>query len=189
MLLLRLLKLKGILWGPVKHFDFFALLDSLERYTNCVWCAMFAFSQFLNDNFDYDELTALEQLSAYGLKSLMFDVAKVRILQHFLFFFPVHIICTPVVHTKSYQPIWEPQSFFDRQEALCLKPWPCLHRKESFTSHLNYRPSWLQEDSQISSVKVLMVRETSLLNTKSFTIYYALSNSFSLLLLTFWCFT
>ncbi|KAL9959343.1 hypothetical protein ACROYT_G032657 [Oculina patagonica] len=37
-----------------------------------------AFSQFLNDNFDYDEMTALEQLSAYGLKSLMFDVAKAR---------------------------------------------------------------------------------------------------------------
>jgi len=37
-------------------------------------------SQFLNDNFDYDEVTALEQLSAYGLKSLMFDVAKVNII-------------------------------------------------------------------------------------------------------------
>lgn len=37
-----------------------------------------AFSQFLNDNFDYDELTALEQLSAYGLKNFMFDVAKAR---------------------------------------------------------------------------------------------------------------
>ena len=36
-----------------------------------------SFSQFLNDNFDYDELTALEQLSAYGLKNFMFDVAKV----------------------------------------------------------------------------------------------------------------
>ena len=37
-------------------------------------------SQFLNDNFDYDEETALEQLSAYGLKSFMFDVAKVNII-------------------------------------------------------------------------------------------------------------
>ena len=38
---------------------------------------IFFFSQFLNDNFDYDEGTALEQLSTYGLKSFMFDVAKV----------------------------------------------------------------------------------------------------------------
>lgn len=49
------------------------------------WVALFyicfssSISQFLNDNFDYDEATALEQLSAYGLKSLMFDVAKVNI--------------------------------------------------------------------------------------------------------------
>ena len=35
------------------------------------------FSQFLNDNFDYDESTALEQLLAFGLKNFMFDVAKV----------------------------------------------------------------------------------------------------------------
>ena len=42
--------------------------------------AIFFFSQFLNDNFDYDEVTALEQLSAYGLKSFMFDVAKVIII-------------------------------------------------------------------------------------------------------------
>ena len=42
--------------------------------------AIFFFSQFLNDNFDYDEGTALEQLSAYGLKSFMFDVAKVIII-------------------------------------------------------------------------------------------------------------
>lgn len=41
-------------------------------------------SQFLNDNFDYDEVTALEQLSEYGLKSLMFDVAKVDILRQAL---------------------------------------------------------------------------------------------------------
>lgn len=27
---------------------------------------------------DYDELTALDQLSAYGLKNFMFDVAKAR---------------------------------------------------------------------------------------------------------------
>ena len=38
---------------------------------------VFSLSQFLNDNFDYDEVTALEQLSAYGLKNFMFDVAKV----------------------------------------------------------------------------------------------------------------
>ncbi|XP_068758844.1 uncharacterized protein [Montipora capricornis] len=37
-----------------------------------------AFSQFLNDNFDYDEVTALEQLAAYGMKNFMFDVAKAR---------------------------------------------------------------------------------------------------------------
>ncbi|XP_015762013.1 PREDICTED: uncharacterized protein LOC107341105 [Acropora digitifera] len=37
-----------------------------------------AFSQFLNDNFDYDEVTALEQLAAYGLKGFMFDLAKAR---------------------------------------------------------------------------------------------------------------
>ena len=42
-------------------------------------CFSSSLSQFLNDNFDYDEVTALEQLSAYGLKSLMFDVAKVNI--------------------------------------------------------------------------------------------------------------
>ena len=42
--------------------------------------AVFFFSQFLNDNFDYDEVAALEQLSAYGLKSFMFDVAKVIIV-------------------------------------------------------------------------------------------------------------
>lgn len=41
-------------------------------------CFSSSVSQFLNDNFDYDEVTALEQLSAYGLKSLMFDVAKAR---------------------------------------------------------------------------------------------------------------
>jgi len=41
-------------------------------------CFSSSVSQFLNDNFDYDEVTALEQLSAYGLKSLMFDVAKVK---------------------------------------------------------------------------------------------------------------
>ena len=39
------------------------------------------FSQFLNDNFDYDEVTALEQLAAYGMKNFMFDVAKVIIIQ------------------------------------------------------------------------------------------------------------
>ena len=43
-------------------------------------CLSSSISQFLNDNFDYDEVTALEQLSAYGLKSLMFDVAKVNII-------------------------------------------------------------------------------------------------------------
>ena len=41
-------------------------------------CFSSSVSQFLNDNFDYDEMTALEQLSVYGLKSLMFDVAKVN---------------------------------------------------------------------------------------------------------------
>lgn len=58
-------------------------LRCIFRYRN--WVALFyicvssSISQFLNDNFDYDEVTALEQLSAYGLKSLMFDVAKVNI--------------------------------------------------------------------------------------------------------------
>ena len=44
------------------------------------------FSQFLNDNFDYDESTALEQLSAFGLKSFMFDVAKVCSYTWYIFF-------------------------------------------------------------------------------------------------------
>ena len=44
------------------------------------------FSQFLNDNFDYDESTALEQLSAFGLKNFMFDVAKVCIYTWYIFF-------------------------------------------------------------------------------------------------------
>ena len=54
------------------------------RFKNLValfnMCLSSSISQFLNDNFDYDEVTALEQLSAYGLKSLMFDVAKVNII-------------------------------------------------------------------------------------------------------------
>ena len=52
----------------------------MAHYLSLFDTLIFFFSQFLNDNFDYDELTALEQLSAYGLKNLMFDIAKVNIL-------------------------------------------------------------------------------------------------------------
>ena len=34
-------------------------------------------SQFINDNFDYDERNALELLSSYGLEEYLFQVAKV----------------------------------------------------------------------------------------------------------------
>jgi hypothetical protein len=34
-------------------------------------------SQFINDNFDYDERSALELLSSYGLEGFLFQVAKV----------------------------------------------------------------------------------------------------------------
>ncbi|XP_048580642.1 uncharacterized protein LOC5517399 isoform X2 [Nematostella vectensis] len=37
-----------------------------------------AFSQFINDNFDYDESFALELLSIHGLKEHIFDLAKAR---------------------------------------------------------------------------------------------------------------
>ncbi|XP_031571187.1 uncharacterized protein LOC116305433 [Actinia tenebrosa] len=37
-----------------------------------------AFSQFLNDNFDYDEYCALKLLASHGLKEHVFDVAKAR---------------------------------------------------------------------------------------------------------------
>ena len=43
------------------------------------------YSQFINDNFDYDERCALELLSAYGLKEYMFDVAKVQVLLELAF--------------------------------------------------------------------------------------------------------
>ncbi|KAK3700687.1 hypothetical protein QZH41_015637 [Actinostola sp. cb2023] len=36
------------------------------------------FSQFINDNFDYDQFCALKLLASHGLKDHMFDVAKAR---------------------------------------------------------------------------------------------------------------
>lgn len=40
-------------------------------------CLSFCFSQFINDNFDYDEHGALELLASYGLEECLFQVAKV----------------------------------------------------------------------------------------------------------------
>ena len=36
-------------------------------------------SQFINDNFDYDEHSALKLLASFGLEEYLFQVAKVRI--------------------------------------------------------------------------------------------------------------
>ena len=49
--------------------------------------------------------------------------------------------------------------FIHRQEGSWLKLWTCLHRKDSFTSHVNFRASQHLEGSLISSAEVPMVRK------------------------------
>lgn len=61
----------------VIYYNMYILQTS--TYTFILYNALI-FSQFLNDNFDYDEVTALEQLAAYGLKGFMFDLAKVILI-------------------------------------------------------------------------------------------------------------
>ena len=45
----------------------------------------FDFSQFLKDNFDYNEVKALDLFAECGLYDTLFDVARVRGMIHHLF--------------------------------------------------------------------------------------------------------
>ena len=93
----RLLKAQFIAQNNLKFGQIITCIKSMNRSTAAVqiiwqvnsnqafWYTQvmypLLFSQFLNDNFDYDEVTALEQLAAYSMKNFMFDVAKVIIIQ------------------------------------------------------------------------------------------------------------